>query len=69
MEVLTLNFASCRQYFVEYLRPQEELEAWVKPQVEAWAHWVRVLGKISRRHPELAYAGLVMPLQIEWQYL
>ena len=40
-----------------------------KPQVEVWAHGVRVLGKISRRHPHLYYAGLGMSLQIEWQYL
>ena len=38
-------------YLGAYLGPQEELEAWVKPQVEAWAHWVRVLGKIARRNP------------------
>ena len=52
-----------------YIGPQEELVAWVKPQVEAWAHGVRVLGKIARRHPHSAYSGLVMPLQLEWQYL
>ena len=48
---------------------QEEFAAWVKPQVEAWAHGVRVLGKIPRRHPQLAYAGLEMLLQLEWKYL
>ena len=49
--------------------PQEELAAWVKPQVEAWAHRVRILGKIARRHPQSAYAGLGMLLQLEWKYL
>ena len=48
---------------------QEEFVAWVKPQLEAWAHGVRVLGKIARQHPQSAYAGLGMPLQLEWQYL
>ena len=47
----------------------EELAAWVKPQVEAWAHRVRFLGKIYRRHPQSAYSGLGMALQIEWKYL
>ena len=47
----------------------DELEAWVKTQVEAWAHRVRVLGKIDRRHPQLDYYGLGMSLQLEWQYL
>ena len=37
--------------------------------MEAWAHEVRVLAKISRRYPQLAYAGLVMLLQSYWQYL
>ena len=37
--------------------------------MEAWAHRVRVLSKISRRHPQSAYDGLGMSLQYEWQYL
>ena len=35
----------------------------------AWAHGVIVLGKISRRHLQSAYAGLDMLLQLECQYL
>ena len=46
-----------------------ELEARVKPQVETWAHGVKVIGKIYQRHPELAYAGFGISLQSEWQYL
>ena len=42
---------------------------WVKPQVGEWAHGIKVLAKISRRHPQLAYAGLGMALQSDWQYL
>ena len=41
----------------------------MKPQVEAWAHGVRVLGKIALRHPQSAYAGMQMLLQLECQYL
>ena len=37
--------------------------------MEAWAHRVRVLGKIYQRHPKSAYAGLGVSLQLEWQYL
>ena len=37
--------------------------------MEAWAQRVKVLAKISRRHPQLAYAGLGMLLQSEWNYL
>ena len=62
-EGLTLNFVSGSRYLGAYLGPQAELEAWIKPQVEAWAHGVRVLSKVSRRPPQLAYAGLGMSLQ------
>ena len=68
-EGLCLNFVSESRYFAAYLGPQAELGAWVKPQVEAWAHWVRVLAKISQRHPQSAYTGLGMSLQSEWQCL
>ena len=61
-EGLELNFVSGSRYLGAYLGLQEELAAWVKPQVEAWSHRVRVLGKISRRHPHSAYAGLGMSL-------
>ena len=69
VEGLTLNFGSGSWYLGAYLGPRDQLKAWVKPQVEAWAHGVRVLGKIARQHPQLSYAGLGMSLQLEWQYL
>ena len=46
-EGLVLNFVSGSRYLGAYLGPNKEPEALVKPQVEAWAHGVRVLGKIS----------------------
>ena len=46
-EGLVMNFVSGSRYLGEYIGPQEEPKAWVKPQVEAWAHRVRALGKIS----------------------
>ena len=49
-ERLCLNFVSGSRYLGAYLGLQEELETWVKPQVEAWAHGVRFLGKISQQH-------------------
>ena len=61
---LIFNFVSVIQYLGAYLRPQDQLEAWVKPEVEAWAHGVRVLEKIARQHPQSAYAGLGMSLQL-----
>ena len=41
-EGLVLNFVSGSIYLGAYLGPQVELEAWVKPQVEALAHGVKV---------------------------
>ena len=69
VEGLTLNFVSGSRYLGAYLGPYAELEALVKPQVEAWDHRVRVFAKIVRRHPHSSYAGLVMSLQSECQYL
>ena len=65
VEGLTLNFVSGSRYLGAYLGPQAELEAWVKPQVEAWDHGVRVLAKIARWHPQPDYADLGMLLQSE----
>ena len=47
MEVFALNFVNGSRYLRAYLRLKKELEAWVKPQVEAWVHRVIFLGKIA----------------------
>ena len=64
-----MNFVSGSRYLEAYLGPWDQLEVWVKPQVEAWAHRVKVLVQIARRNPQSAYASLGMSLQLEWQYL
>ena len=69
IEGLNLDCVSASRYLGAYLGLQDQLEVWVKPQVEAWAHRVIFLGKIAQRHPKLAYSGLGMLLQLEWQYL
>ena len=48
-----------------YLCPREELEGWVKPQVESWSHGVKVLGKISKWHPQSDCAGLGMLFKLK----
>ena len=53
-EGLVLNFVSGSRYLGAYLGLWDQLEGWVKPQVEAWAHSVNVLAKIARRHPKSA---------------
>ena len=64
VEGIQLNFVSGSRYIGSYLGPYEELEAWAKPQLEAWAHRVRVLGQIARQNPQSDYFGLVMSLQL-----
>ena len=51
VDSLTLNLVRGSRYLGAYLGPQKALEAWVKPQVEAWSHGVRFFGKISQHHP------------------
>ena len=51
MEGLDLKFISDSTFLGAYLGPRDQLEAWVKPQVEAWVHGVRVLGKIADGTP------------------
>ena len=64
VEGVVLNFVSGSQYLGAYLGPQEELAAWVKPQVEEWNHRVKVLRKITKRYPQSAYTSLGMLLQL-----
>ena len=45
------------------------MEAWVKPKVDTFAHWVQTLGKIAKRHSLLEYSGLGTSLQLERKYL
>ena len=59
-EGLDVNSVGGSRYLGVYPGPQKALEAWVKPQLVAWANGVRSLGEISRRHPKLAYSGLGM---------
>ena len=69
IEGLILDSVGVSWFLGAYLGPRDKLETWVKPQVEAWSHVFMVLGQISRRQPQSAYAVLRMSLQPEWQYL
>ena len=52
-----------------FLGPRGELEEWLQSNLEACAHGVRTLEKISNRYPQSAYASLRVLLQLEWKYL
>ena len=66
---LNLNNLDGSRYLGAFLGTTDEIEEWVWPKAESWAHRVRTLAKISNQYTQLAYAGLGMSLQIEWQYL
>ena len=51
MEGIDLKLLSGSRYLEAYLGQKEELEAWVKTQVTAWAHRVRVIGKYPNGTP------------------
>ena len=57
-EGLHLNFMWRSWYLGAYMGPSEELEAWVRSQVEAWAHRVQIIGKYPSGNPKLAHAIL-----------
>ena len=65
---LNLYYIDCSRYLKAYLGPREELEEWVRPKVEAWAHKVCTISKKSKQYTQLLYDGLGMLLQIKWQY-
>ena len=65
---LHLNCLDVSRYLGAFMEPREEMEEWMRPKVEAWAHGVRTLGQIAKRYPQLAYAELGMFIQLEWQY-
>jgi hypothetical protein len=39
------------------------------PQIQQWVRGIKLLMKVTHRQSQTAYAGLVMLLQQEWQYL
>ena len=67
--VLNLNCLYGSRCMGGYWEPREELKEWVRPTVEAWSHRFCTLAKIEKWYPQLSYAGLVMLLHLEWQYL
>ena len=50
--VLNLKYIDDSQYLGGYLGLREELEEWVRPKLEEWAHGVRTLAKIVNWYPQ-----------------
>ena len=45
---LHINCVDGNRYLVDYLRPREELEEWVRPKLKAWTHGFHTLAKIYK---------------------
>ena len=65
---LTINYARGRQYLGAYIGNKEGKEQWIKNKVKSWVGSVKILARISHRHPQAAYAGFTFVLQNEWEY-
>ena len=48
---LNINYVDGGHYLGDYLGPREELEEWLRPKVDVWAHEVRILAQIAKRYP------------------
>ena len=66
---LSVNLHDGYRYVGGFIGGQQQETEWVKPKVAAWVEGVRILAGFAGRYPQTAYAGLVMSLQAEWQYL
>eukprot|EP00957_Ditylum_brightwellii_P094769 7217013-Ditylum_brightwellii.AAC.1 len=64
-----MQFREGQRYVGGYIGAEATRLEWVRPQIEKWADGVRTLTSFAKQYPQTAYAGLVMSLQAEWQYL
>eukprot|EP00957_Ditylum_brightwellii_P086504 6581866-Ditylum_brightwellii.AAC.1 len=68
-EGLQIIIKDGQRYVGGFVGTEETRLEWVQPQIEQWGKGVKTLATFSLMYPQTAYAGLVMSLQAEWQYL
>eukprot|EP00957_Ditylum_brightwellii_P116202 8863407-Ditylum_brightwellii.AAC.1 len=66
---MKVNLHDGHRYVGGYIAGKADKTTWVKPKIAAWVEGVKALTGFATRYPQTAYAGLVMSLQAEWQYL
>ena len=66
---ISVNFCRGKCYMGGYVGSEAMLERWMDPKVKKWVAGIGILAPIRSRFPQTAYAGLVLSLQAEWQYL
>ena len=45
------------------------MEQWISPNFQVWTETIETLGRFAVRYPHMDYAGIVMLLQVDWQYI
>ena len=56
------------QYLGPYIGPWEDIDEWVRPNVDPWNGGIIFITKVATRHPKTVYSGIGMSLQLECQY-
>ncbi|KAL3795565.1 hypothetical protein ACHAWO_009861 [Cyclotella atomus] len=66
---LDVQFTRGHRYLGGFLGSADGKHEWLEEKVKVWAEGVKTLARIALRYPQTAYAGLVLCLQNEWQYV
>ena len=57
------------RYLGGYIGDKEAEGRWLSEKITWWADSVDILARVSRKHPQSAYAGLQKSLQQEWVFV
>lgn len=66
---LDVQYTRGHRYVGGFLGGANGKHEWLEEKVKVWADGVKTLAKLAIRYPQTAYAGLVLCLQNEWQYV
>ena len=66
---LDVKFSRGHRYLGCFIGSASDMHEWMSAAVEVWTEAVKTLAKIAVRYPQAAYAGVVMCLQNEWQFV
>jgi hypothetical protein len=64
-----VQFTRGHRYLGGFLGSDDGKHEWVREKVQVWVDAIDTLSRIALRYPQTAYAGMVMVLQNEWQYV
>ena len=58
----------CR-YLGGFIGSEAALDDWLLPKIDQWVESIKIFGRIAKRYPQTAFAGLSKSLQMEWNYV